>query len=450
MREKKWSDKLITDIVNNINDPGHLIVPIIGTGVYHAIENGKNYNIQEFIIKKILEEDDCSIKCTEENIIRFSQGYRGMTQLSKLCGGAFCRLVRDALLNKANQAKIEIDSDVLTFLEQGHFPLILTTCNFCYLEQYLKYDGKQYEVVPYRKGKDQDIETTRSKLVHPTIYHLFGYAGQNENVVYTEEDFLNYLHCLQDTNTRPDNLKEYLKNRYILSLGCDIPDWTFRFLLYSLKEKNGSLTGRGDDKIFDGGALSNALDEDLAYFLSDISYYSDSDLNSFLKDINTSLAPKDCPSIFLSVNSEDYKTFGATIKSILSRKFKVWLFDDDGDKLYWKSIEEAIEHSDYFMPVTTNYSISKFFKEEAKTDIKDVQPGLVKELRIALEHQKKNKKGQKYCIPYVAVPEDLLKNALQLGHCKDLWPLFYSEEGTQHINTRLEELTAEEILEYIK
>ena len=58
MNEKKWTDTLIKDIVSNITDSEHMIVPIIGTGVYHAIENDTVFNIQEFIVKKILEDDD--------------------------------------------------------------------------------------------------------------------------------------------------------------------------------------------------------------------------------------------------------------------------------------------------------------------------------------------------------------------------------------------------------
>lgn len=449
MDKKKWTNTLLADIANNITDAEHMIVPIIGTGVYHAVENGTEYSVKEFIVKKILEEKDCPLDSSEDNIRQFSKGYRGMTQLRKACGSSFTRLAKDVLLNEANLKKIEIDPDVLLFLKQGHFPLILTTCNFRFLERCIKYDGKIYETLPYRRGKDQDIKIENNTITIPTIFHLFGFAGQNSNVVYSEEDFLCYLHYLQDTNSRPINLKKYLEDRYILSLGCDIPDWTFRFLLYSLKEKGDSLAGRDDDKIFDGGALSKMLDDELAYFLSDISYFSDKDLNAFLKDINHLLSPDDKPSIFLSVNSEDYEKYGETIKSILSRKFNVWFFEDDGSPQYWKAIEDAINKCDYFMPVTTSYSVTKFLDPTSGKNRKDVSPGIVTELRLALEHKNKVKEHQKYCIPYVTIPPQLLKTGLQSEYCHDLWPLFYSEEGTQHIITPLEQFTAEEVWNYI-
>lgn len=453
--DKKWTDTLIEDIVRNITDPEHMIVPIIGTGVFYVVENGTEYSIQEFIVKKVLENKDCSLDCSDNNIKKFSKGFRGMTQLSRHCinstgtGNSFRRIVRDSLLDESNLSKIKIDPDVLLFLDEGHFPLILTTCNFHFLERYIKYDGKIYETIPYRRGKDQDIEIVKNGLTTPTIFHLFGFAGQNINVVYTEDDFLCYLHYLQDTNSRPINLKTYLEDRYILSLGCDIPDWTFRFLLYSLKEKGDTLAGHGDEKTFDGGALSKMLDDELAYFLSDISYFSDKDLNAFLKDINSRLSHDDKPSIFLSVNSEEYEKYGETIKSILSKKFKVWLFKDNGGPQYWKDIENAIKKCDYFMPVTTSFSVTKFLDPSSGKNQKDVSPGIVTELRLALEHKNKVKEHQKYCIPYVTIPPQLLKTGLQSEYCSDLWPLFYSNEGTQHITTPLELLTADEVWNYI-
>lgn len=450
--DKKWTDKLIDDIVRKLIDSEHMIVPIIGTGVYHVVEKEKEYSVQEFIIKKVLEDEDCPLDCSDENIKQFSKGYRGMTQLSRQCGKSFTRLVKDVLLNEQNLSKIEIDPDVLLFLEQGHFPLILTTCNFRLLERFIKYDAKEYDTLPYRKGKDQDIEMNDKKLLPPTIFHLFGFAGSNENVVYTEDDFLCYLHYLQDTNSRPANLKNYLEDRYILSLGCDIPDWTFRFLLYSLKEKGGALVGQGDDKTFDGGVLSEKLDDELANFLSDISYYSDKDLNAFLKDINNRLSSDEKPYIFLSVNSEDYVKYGKKIMSILERKFRVWFFENDGGPQYWKKIEEGIEKCDYFMPVTTSFSLEKFDNESSINTQKDNSPGIVTELRLALEHKNMIKGNQIYCIPYI--PRDIMsreyfKNRLKKGYCSDLWPLFFSDEGTQHITTPLEDLTAEEVWNYI-
>lgn len=141
MNKKRWSTSLIRDIVDSIQDPeGNRIIPIIGQGVYQVNENGKEYSIQQFIIKTVLENEKIPLEPTDSNIEEYSNGYRGMTELSKLCsnnGLTLHRQIKEILCNKFNISKISMDPDVLTFLERGDFPLILTTCNFRWLENIL-------------------------------------------------------------------------------------------------------------------------------------------------------------------------------------------------------------------------------------------------------------------------------------------------------------------------
>lgn len=451
MKNIKWSASLIRDIVDNIRDPeGNRIIPIIGQGVFYVVDEEKEYSIQQFIVKKVLANEKIPIQPTEDNIEEYSNGYKGMTELSKMCynNGLTLRLqIKEIFRNENN--KIKLDPDIISFLQRGEFPLILTTCNFQWMENYIMYQGKKYSVVPYRTGKDKDIETEDGKITNPTIFHLFGLVGQDRNVVITENDFLKYLHCIQDTNTRPERLKEYLKNKYILSLGCEIPDWTFRFLLFSLKEIEGKLEGNSGEDAFDGGALSKAMDDNLSSYLSNISYFPSQRINEFIRDINDRLEPEKKPSVFLSVNSEEYE-IGDRVKRILSPKFNVWFFKDDGGVQYWKDIEEGINSCDFFIPLTTSRTLSKMYAEKAQKG--NDEAGIIREMRLALN--KKEKKGEnKYCFPLLyGVDRDLLQNTLLNSKCEDLVPLFFAKEGNAHIEVpseKLEKLTAEQVWNHI-
>ena len=190
MNRKRWSASLIRDIVDNIKDQeGNRIIPIIGQGVYQVNDIGKEYSIQQFIIKTVLENEKIPLEPTDSNIEEYANGYRGMTELSKLCsrnGLTLLRLIKELFSDQSNIRKISMDPDVLTFLERGDFPLILTTCNFRWLEKHITWQGNDYSVIPYRTGKDKDIKTEDGKIVVPTIFHLFGYVCQDPNVVITE------------------------------------------------------------------------------------------------------------------------------------------------------------------------------------------------------------------------------------------------------------------------
>ena len=451
MKNKKWSASLIKDIVDSIQDPeGNRIIPIIGQGVYRVHDKGKEYSVQQFIIKTVLENEKIPLQPTESNIEEYSNGYRGMTELCKLCsnnGLTLLRQIKEIFCDNATLKKISMDADVLTFLERGDFPLILTTCNFRWLEMNIKWQDNNYSVIPYRTGQDQDIKTADGQIMEPTIFHLFGYVGQDRNVVITENDFLKFLHCIQDTNTRPQHLKKYLEDKYILSLGCEIPDWTFRFLLYSLKEKEGNLGGMSGEDMFDGGALSKAMDDNLYSFLSNISYFPSQNINDFLKDINEQLNPERKPKIFLSANSNEYD-LGERVKRILSSKFDVWFFKDKGGPQYWKDIENGIRMCDFFIPLTTSTTIEKIFDDKARID--NDEAGVITEMRIALKHKNEDLGTKKYCFPLLhGITRSLLTKALEMGSCSDLKPLFFSKEGNEHIEIPIDDLTAEKVWKHI-
>ena len=230
-------------------------------------------------------------------------------------------------------------------------------------------------------------------------------------------------------------------------MGCEIPDWTFRFLLYSLKEKEGNLGGMSGEDMFDGGALSKAMDDDLYSFLSNISYFPSQNINDFLKDINEQLNPEKKPTVFLSVNSKEYD-LGERIKKILCPKFDVWFFKDNGGPQYWKDIENGIQRCDFFIPLTTSTTIEKMFDDKARID--NNEAGVITEMRIALKHKNEDLGSKKYCFPLLyGITRSLLTTALEKGYCSDLTPLYFAKEGNEHIEIPLEDLTAEKVWKHI-
>ena len=468
INNNNWSTSLIGDVVDKIKE--NRIVPIIGSGVYKVWDSeidgvAKYTSVQEFAVKSILSLDAIPLEPTQENIKLYSNGYRGMTELNKLCNsvGKTLRVLLKELFNdQYTLEKIKIDDNVQHLLNTGYFPLVLTTCNFRYLEKVIQCKEVEYQVVSYKKEKkaNQDITLVDGKLDTPTIFHLFGYIGVDRHVVIVEDELLKYMHCIQDTNTCPKNLKDYVQDKYILSLGCDIPDWTFRFLLYSLKEENGNLMGEGGDDSFDGGALSTNIDQNLVSFLSDISYFSHNKVSEFVSEINYKIEALKKPGIFLSMNSEEYSSIGEIIKEKLREHFNVWFYIDHDNAQYWKEIEKGIKSRDYFMPVITDKTIVKLLRtKELSAEIEMMKDnpntkGIIAEWMLASAHKKDMVGDNHYCIPFFLntnkeefkeILSDLDKNR------EILWPLFYPQEGAAALPcSTLEELTALKVYNHIK
>lgn len=459
----EWSEDYIESIVNNIREQN--IVPIIGPNVLRVKKGTVEMPIQEYVVSVMLNKH-LPEEANEQNIQTCSKGVKGMSRLNRLfvkhnkkLNGYLYKLYKD----EDFVSSIIVDRDVLQFLQLGNFPLILTTTNYCILENLLTFHGRKYDSVSYRKEKvkdnpEQDILLKNDKhdIETPAIFHLFGTISVTPGTsVVTEDEFLMFLHCLQDTNTRPENLKEYLKlenNKYLLTLGCDIPDWTFRFLLYSLKaDKNGIRDYNAADNYFVGGVVDAHLSDDITEFLLDIGYYSGNQVSAFLRDINKHLSPIEKPKVFLSLCSEEYDIIGESLYKILSESFDVWFYKYNGDQhRYWNDpeygIEVGLKASEFILPIITPSAINRIYEYSVPDMPNDDTSGLIEEWIRAKKY------NIKCCPLYIGQNEENLKKAIKKSDCADiLWPFFFSGGGNAGLTQiDLKTFSAEQLYNHIK
>ena len=247
---------------------------------------------------------------------------------------------------------------------------------------------------------------------------------------------LQYLHHLHDTNSRPQRLLEYINNqRYILALGCDIPDWTLRFLLYSFVSDINKREGIA----FNGGVIDTKADANLEEFLLNIDYYyEDVNQKRFITGVNSKLSPEKARTkIFISVLSNDVKEGSMfrdyivnEIVNILKDKYDVWFCSDKlrglAGEPYWTEIRKGLKECDYFMPIIT-YRLLKQFKGDISIDPQpDNEPGIITEWKYALnswitEHDFKDD----FVRP--------VKIDLDVEDIKEVFLLNGSMEGIKHI-----------------
>jgi len=471
MKTMGWEEGILTNIAQKIHE--NRVVPIIGPGAFEAhLDDGKKCSVHEYLVNEILAEYSKYFEEKDRDISLYITGSLiGMTRLSrKFEESPKIKKHLVSVLNKIHQTPewmnhIVLKDEVKTFLINGRFPLVLTTCIYPGLQSLITYKCREYNISIYRKETNADIPDNPNET--PCIFYLLGGVGFNTDTtsVITDNDFLSYIHGYLGEN-QPKKLKTYLNNRYLLTLGCEIPSWTFRFLLYSLKVNKpyeALKDSDGDDETFVGGAVSTSMEAEISEFLEDINYISGEEITSRLTQINSKLE-RYKPQIFLSMSSTDYK-LGESIQNKLEENdmFAIWFFPTkEKDAQYWNKIKDGIKKSDFFVPVITSSLMNRMenLKEINKESYDDGNtPGFIVEWGFAAEHKKEL--GDKlYSAPlYIADNEESKREMMNLLMSKLnnvdknnlIKPSLFPEDGAEAIESySTDTLNPEEVWNHFK
>lgn len=77
----------------------------------------------------------------------------------------------------------------------------------------------------------EDFECASS----PAVFYLFGAVSTSpDRFAKTEDDLIVFSWSLIDKDYAPQRLYDYLRQKTVLLLGCDFPDWLGRFFIYAL------------------------------------------------------------------------------------------------------------------------------------------------------------------------------------------------------------------------
>ncbi|HEX8115319.1 MAG TPA: toll/interleukin-1 receptor domain-containing protein [Kofleriaceae bacterium] len=86
-------------------------------------------------------------------------------------------------------------------------------------------------VLSYKSDKSVDLPENPEALDHPLVYHLFGKAQAGRRFAVSDEDVLEFVHTLQDTEHQPPHLTDFLREQHLLVLGTRLTGWLTRFFL---------------------------------------------------------------------------------------------------------------------------------------------------------------------------------------------------------------------------
>jgi len=335
------------------------VVPIFGSELFCIEVDGKCVHIDKYIVNKIAQKYNI-----EHNN---SLGFIDLSKILDENSTDFYYETNIVLRNMCESVRCSNSLEKLLSIDK--FKLILTTSydNLIFKEMEKKWGVGKVKQLTFIKGTGkEDIEL--SDINKPVLYHVFGKANPEEkSYVLTDDDLLEFVPDWLNENYRPKNLYNILQDKYLLVIGCDYPNWLFRFFLYSVKSfKSTKRTTIAHSK----------LNDELLAFLSRIKVETHNDAISFIDELlerwekyKIEEKTTDKKDIFISYASEDYEKADEIYKKFEKLGASVW-FDkkelEPSDE-FAKKIHQNIRNSRIFVPILSKNTLitgSRFFKKE--------------------------------------------------------------------------------------
>jgi hypothetical protein len=148
-------------------------------------------------------------------------------------------------------------NDPLLILANLPFKTILTTSPFTFLEGALRKAGKapRTEVCRWTKDLRDSIpsiidDSYQPAATEPLVYHLLGLDRYVDSLVFTEDDYLEYLGniCQGQGNQAADYVPALVRKTFsydLVVLGFGLDSWAFRVLYAGLIKRSGKSEDRG-------------------------------------------------------------------------------------------------------------------------------------------------------------------------------------------------------------
>lgn len=360
LNERGW-EKLLSEI-----DKGN-VVPILGNALLKVKINGEEQLFNEFVIKNLTKKIDEEY-CPQMDFEQLT---------CKSCMVKWDEIDSDPYYETYKLTKetdFDISQSVTKLLDIDKFQLVLTTTfdNICAKSFENKWGIGNFKRLSYEKRTNgQDIES----LNQPILYHMFGKAdNEPHSYVLTEDDLLEFLHYWLNDNFKPKKISNILKEKYLLIIGCNYPNWLFRFFLHSMK-----FSTQSSSKSKIGMIADSNMDNDLISFLSRLDAQMYDDAEEFINELverwtkykkeNPNETNHEIKDVFISYASEDEETATKIVETFKNMGVSVW-FDkkalEPADE-YAEKIKKNIQKCKAFVPILSENVLTvnkRFFKRE--------------------------------------------------------------------------------------
>ena len=360
-------------IVDSLIEMKDAIIPVLGEDIcFISSKEDEHISLNEYLLNCFIDEYGEKHITEEDKQIIIEGDYYGLSKLERFFSSDFEADYRRYIKSARKNGWIKMDETINKFLNVFKFPLVITTVCFDYIEELIT--SLSYQTTAYDPNGNNSYTINPAT---PTVYHIFGEISDGGSWVYDENKLLEFLHSLHDKDTSAECIKEYIRNKNsrLLAIGCNLPDWLFRFLWYPLKNKEGDYKQRKGYWI-----NSRSMPESFIDFLDNNNFYSTQEVNNILSlaldkyiaETHT-MYSDDSSEVydgFISYASED-RAIAEKIFVILSnRGYKLW-FDKAGQgkiepgSNYMKKVADGIGRSQHYIPIITGNFLKKVCNPES-------------------------------------------------------------------------------------
>lgn len=357
------------------------VVPIIGENLIQVVTEEGRMNIREYVLAKLAPKLGVS---EFQNFSQVEDVIRDNNARTRNAGDVTD--IYYEIYEVLKYAEISVPDFVVKMFSNCDFPLILTTSYANGLDKALQLPSSK--ICVYNKNMSSDVSKADILSNTSVLYYLFGKLGiTKRSFKVTEDDLLDYLHCWHNNDTRPLNLSEFLSDKFLLVLGCNYPNWLFRFFWHSIRnftivpstpEMQGVVT------------VATNKDEELMTFLSRVQTSVYRNAEDFITEFITRYSSRHSTDrtssgyaiptidqgaatstfdIFISYAEEDFDKAHQVAEHFNRLGASVW-FDKDrltiGEN-YETTIKDMITNCKRFVPIlskTTLIQGRRFFKRE--------------------------------------------------------------------------------------
>jgi hypothetical protein len=378
----KISDQGWKELLSEIRNSN--VIPIIGPQLSKIEIGGTKTQLDEYLFKELLRRKKIEQEVSDYTQLKYSSQWRDLVDNEDTC----MQYEINDLYQNLNPAPSEYIRKLISIKE---FKLILSTTfdNLTELALREKFGEENVKVLHYElKTKYNDLcETDLIDETQTILFHMFGKLGKlTTSYVLTEDDLLSYMLNWINISSSPKNLINYLQDKYLLVLGCNYPNWLFKFFLHAIKyniERNTLNVISKKSVVADF-----RKDTDLNLFLERLKTRFHNDPEAFIDELlirydeEEEDEEKQVNDIFISYAHEDEESVVKIVKELESSKIGVW-FDKNKDEqfgletgdLFEKKIKRNIINSKMFIPVLSKNVLTdrRFFRKEWCCAIKEAE-----------------------------------------------------------------------------